>query len=181
MNLDFNKIKAGMVIPAALGIVLVLAGFVFTLIFGIFSSVSFMAQILDILAGIAGLLISLIIYALFLALFFWAGYRTARKYHGDVVESGVTAALAYTVVALVNLVLTGLLYILSLVGILSITAISSGIGGEVSDIGVAFLPGDAASALGIIENICCALGLLPLGALINFVVGALGGMLGEKK
>lgn len=181
IDLDFNKIKAGMMMPTLIGIAVVFVGFLFNLILSIFSYIPVVGEVIALLAGLAGLAISLLGYLFFMLLFLWAGYRTTHKYRGDAVEAGVTATVSYVTIAIVNLMFTLVLTILSAVEIISYTAVTSGIGGEHSDIALALLGGSATGALGIIFNICCSAGLILVGGLINFVIGAVGGLIGEKK
>ncbi len=178
-KLDFDKIKAGLILPTGIGLCIIIFGFLLNLILGFFGYVSFINTIIDYLAGIVGLVISAVSHLLFLLLFFWTGYRTVYKYHATVIEGGVTAALSYVVIAFINLGLTLLLTVLSLANI-GFTA-GVGIGGEHSDITIALFGDSFEGGIGILVNICCSMGLIPIGALINFVVGSLGGMFGEKK
>ena len=181
IDLDFNKIRAGMMMPTMIGIAVVFVGFLFNLILSIFSSIPIVNEAILLLAGLAGLIISLFGYLFFMLLFLWTGYRTAHKYRGDAVEAGITAAISYIIIAVVNLVFTLVLTILSAVELISYTAVTSGIGGEHSDIALALLGGGAAGVVGIVFNLCCSFGLMLVGGLINFVIGAVGGLIGEKK
>ncbi len=181
-KLDFNKIRAGLMLPTAIGAAAVAIGFVLTFILTVLSSYfDIVNDAINILAGTLGLVISLLQYMFFMALFVWAGYRVAHKYQADAMEAGVTSAISYISIALINLVLTLILTIFSAVGLISYTAITTGIGGEHSDIALAVLGSDTSGAIGIILNLCCSVGLILVGGLFNFVIGAIGGLIGEKK
>lgn len=175
-KIDFNKIKAGIVIPTGVGLVIVLLDVIIRAIIGLLKeSVEVIAQFDDFLRlWYVSIPISLLGYLFFLGLFMWTGYRTSRKYKADATEAGITAALAYAIIAVVYLLFTVILIGLQYAGVGDFTTISYGIGHEVSNILLQ-------SSVGIVGIPCCTAGLIPLGMLINFVAGAAGAIISEKK
>jgi len=181
-NLDFNKIKAGMILPTVIGIIIVGLGFLFLFVVSLFSEyVPEVNQFIDMIAGTVSLLFSLLMYLFFMLLFLWTGYRTAHKYHATPVEAGLTSAFSYISIAVINLGLTFILAVLNAVGLVNYTAISTNVGGELNDIGLALVGIDAGAIIGIITGLCCSMILIVVSGLINFVIGAIGGAIGEKK
>lgn len=181
-DLDFNKIRSGMMIPTAIGIVVVGLGFLFLFVLSLLSEyVSEVNQFIDMIAGTVSLIFSLFMYLFFMLLFLWTGYRTAHKYHATPIEAGITSAVSYITIAIVNLGLTFILAVLNALGFVNYTAISTKVGGELNDIGLALIGVDAGAIVGIIAGLCCAVMLIVVSGLINFVIGAIGGVIGEKK
>jgi len=173
LKVDFNKIRTGILIPTAIGCAIILFGFLFRLV--LLFIVDQVTEYVDQdMMNIINILISLASFAAFLGLFLWTGYRATRKYHADVTEAGVITAVTYTLIAVVDLFFTVVLIGMNAAEIGDASIISYGLGGEMSRILLE-------DTLGIAGIPCCALGLIPLGILINFIVGGAGGMLGEKK
>lgn len=174
---DFNKIKAGLIIPTLIGVAIVLFDFFVRAVIGFLKNdVEIIGELAGILSGYVGIAISLAGYLFFALLFLWTGYMVARKYHANVTEAGITAALAYTIIAVIYMMFMVVLIVLHIADVGDFTKISYGIGGEVATF---IFPGE--DVYGMIGIPCCTAGLIPLGILLNFVIGSGGAMLSEKK
>ena len=181
INLDFEKIKGGLILPTTIGAIVIFIGFLLNILLSLLSYMPIVGEMMALMGGIGGIILSILGYLFFLLLFVWVGYRASRKYHADVTTAGISAAFSYAILGVLNLMLTLILTLLNVVGIIGYTALSPGVGGEQGDIAVALLGGATAGITGILANLCCALGLIPFGALVNFVVGSIGGIIGAKK
>ncbi|GEM_PF-1993793 len=178
MNFDFNKIKAGITLPVMVGLAVIIIGFFITLLLALLSDQPTIQTVLELLRNFGNTILSILSHIFFLALFVWAGYRTAKKYRGDVVEAGIAGALSYAVLALINLFFDLLNAVLQITGMLSV-APAGGISGSAYEDVVVYLLGDTFSGpAGIAALLCCGFGRIPIGMLANFIVGAVGGLIG---
>jgi hypothetical protein len=182
-NLDFNKIRAGVLLPTAVGFIVIVVGFLFGLLLGFLSFIDIVRTVLDFMISWGNLILSLVGFVLFFLLFFWAGYRTARKYRGELVEAGVAGALSYAILAVVSVffdMVNGFLQMLELMDTSAVGGISLN---AYEDVAIAIFGDTFAGATEIIAVLCCGFAAIPIGAVLNFLVGSVGGMLGspEKK
>ncbi len=180
MNLDFNKIKAGIMIPTAIGFVVIFLGFMLNLILGLLNYIPIIGTILDFMVGLGNLVISIMGFAVFMFLYLWAGYMTARKYRGDLNEAGIAGALSYTILAIINLMFDIINAILKIFGIVTATAIGGISGSAYEDFAIALLGSSIVGTTGIVAVLCCGIARIPIGVLLNFFVGSVGGMLGAS-
>lgn len=113
---------------------------------------------------------------LFLILFFWAGIRSAKRYGFDAVGAGTVASLSYIVIAFVQLFLD---VILSIV-VVSRGVIGAGFGSAESAVAASVF-GGAVGLSGIGLSAVCGVGLIIIGAMINFVIGGSGALFALRK
>lgn len=179
-NLDFNKIRAGALLPTAIGFVVIFIGFFIDLVLGFLSYIEIVGTVLDFMIGWGNFILSIIGFIFFLLLFAWAGYRTARKYRGELVEAGIASAISYAVLALVSLFFDVIHAILQITGLLPSTVVGGISGGGYEDIAIAFLGGSFEGTTAVVIVLCCGFGRIPIGMLMNFFVGSVGGMLGSS-
>jgi hypothetical protein len=179
MNFDFNKIKAGMTLPVTIGLVVIVGGFFITLLLGLLSDQPTIQTVLEILRNFGNIVLSVLSHIFFLVLFVWAGYRTARRYRGDVVEAGIAGALSYAVLALINLFFDLLNAVLQITGILGVAPIGGISGSAYEDVVISLLGNTFSGPAGIAALLCCGFGRIPIGMLANFLVGSIGGLIGS--
>ena len=178
-DLDFNKIRAGLLLPTAIGLVAIFLGFMINLVLGFLSGVEIVKPILDFMLEWGNLIISILGFFFFMFLFAWTGYRTARKYKGTLTESGLASALSFAAMALVGLFFDIINAVLQLTEILP-TALVGGIsGGGYEDIAIALFGESFEGTTAVVIVLCCGFGRIPIGMLINFFIGSVGGMLGS--
>lgn len=113
---------------------------------------------------------------LFFALYLIAGMRAVKTHKLDVVEAGLVAAFSYLVVALINLFLSFMLNFLVVSGILPGSA--GFISGEAVLTSALF--GDTAGISGLGISSICGFAMIIMGAMINFVIGGIGGIMASK-
>ncbi len=178
-DLDFNKIRAGLLLPTAIGLVIIFLGFMINLVLGLLSGIEIVEAFLDFMLQWGNLVISIIGFFLFMFLFAWTGYRTARKYRGKLSEAGLASALSYAIMAFVGLFFDIVNGIFQMIGILP-TALVGGIsGGGYEDIAIAIFGESLEGTAAVAVVLCCGFGRIPIGMLINFFVGSVGGMFGS--
>ena len=166
--MDNKKIIASSTVSIGIGILLVLIS---TLVHIIPSYISSDA------AKVASTIVTVFDYVIiiaFIALYIWTGMRAARRYRSDSMECGVIAAFSHTIVGIVSLIINVLVGILALANILNASGLKSN---EAVVSGVVF--GGVVGAMGIGVSVICGIGLIVLGALLNFMIGALGGYFGR--
>lgn len=168
--MDNKKILASSTVGIAIGIVLVLISTIAHIVPQYISSDA---------AKMANSVITVFDYLLivvFALLYLWTGMRAAKKYRSDMLECGVAAAFTHTIVGIVSLIINILVGVLALANILNATGLKSN---ESILAGVMF--GGAVGAIGIGAVSICGVGMIVLGALLNFMIGALGGYFGRSK
>ena len=118
----------------------------------------------------------LIMFPVFLVLFFWTGMRSAKNYGLDAVQSGFSTAFAYLVIALVELVLE-----IALAAVV-ITRPLGGEGfGSTKMVIISSIFGGVVGLKGVALTGVCGLGMILIGALINFVIGGFGALFALRK
>jgi hypothetical protein len=100
--------------------------------------------------------------------------RSAKRYRSDLMECGVVAAFSHVVIGIVSLIINVLVGILALANVLNASGLKSN---EAVVSGVMF--GGVVGAMGVGLGVVCGIGLIILGALLNFMIGALGGYFGR--
>lgn len=112
----------------------------------------------------------------FFALFFICGMRAVRKFKLDSVEAGAASAFSYIVIGAVHLVLGTILNIV----VLSQVIEGTGFGSAETQLASAIF-GELSGAAGIGISALCGLGIILIGAMINFVIGGFGGLYAQRK
>ncbi len=108
---------------------------------------------------------------LFMALYALAGFRAVKKFGLDPMGAGQVAALSYTTVAIINLLINTIVELLIVNHILDIT------GFRTAEAAVTAAVLDHVSGGGgVLISSLCGLGIIIIGALMNFIVGALAGI-----
>jgi len=110
---------------------------------------------------------------IFFGLFFWTGFRAVKKFGFDAVGAGGVAAFAYFVCALVELFVNFILSLLVSVNILGPVAFKSM---ETTIAATVF--SSTAGPTGILFSLLCGIGIMVIGVLLNFAVGAVGALIG---
>lgn len=168
--MDNKKILASSTIAIVIGVILVLISTVAHIVPQYISTDA---------AKVANSVVSIFDYAMiiiFALLYLWTGMRAAKKYRADLLESALAAAFSHTIVGVVSLIVNVLVGILALANIVN----GSGIKANESVISGLIFSG-VVGAAGIGANVVCGIGLIVLGALINFMIGAVGGFFGRGK
>ena len=115
---------------------------------------------------------SFLMVPLFLALYFYAGFRTVRKYGLDAVSAGAVSAFSHIATGLIHLGLGTVLNILVLSRVISGLTF-----GSAEAALAAFFFGETTGAMGVGLPVICGIGMIIAGAIINFVIGGFGGLL----
>jgi len=179
-DLDFNKVKVGIRLPIALGILLIILEYILLTIVTL--GVPFILDELNVgidIQGIIGVANLLIVLLFFAPLFVWTGHRVAKRYRGDLLEAGVTTAIVAMVLVFLKFMLSTALYLVALVADIStlnllITKIS--LEGIVTSAIATDMP--TGPAVQLIFGTFCCLGRLILSGAVNFLVGGIGGYFG---
>lgn len=170
MKLNMKRVLKGSLIFIGIGIVLVILSMILQLL-ALLLSEDYGEILQLVVIGFA-----LLQLPIFLAMYFYAGMRAVKVHGLDAVGAGLVAAVAYFVVALVNLFFDLLLNLLVISGVIPANA---GFGSAGSVI-AAQVFGDIAGMVGLGASAICGFGLLLTGALINFVIGGCGGLFAQK-
>jgi hypothetical protein len=113
----------------------------------------------------------LLLYPVFFGLYFWTGMRAVKRFGFDAVGAATVVTLSHVVVGLVKLVLNLLLAII----VVSRPFEGGGVGSTEAAV-AASLFGGAVGLSGVGLSAVCGIGLLLIGASINFVVGGFGAL-----
>jgi hypothetical protein len=115
---------------------------------------------------------SFLLYPVFFLLYLWSGMRAAKNYGFDIVGAGAVAAFSSFIVTFISIIINSLLGLIVLTKPIDNlafgsfeTAFSSILFSGISDFG------------GIGISTLCGIGIAFVGALINFVIGGIGGWL----
>jgi hypothetical protein len=171
MKLDIKRVLKGSLIFVGLGLVLVILTLILQLLTLIITGeYSDYVQIMALVFAFA-------VIPLYLAMYFIAGIRAVKKHGLDAVGAGMVSAFSYAVAAVAHLFFDFLLNMLIVSGL-----IPGGAGlGSSSSVLAAQVFGDITGPLGLGAALFCGFGLIAVGALINFVVGGLGGLFAQRK
>jgi hypothetical protein len=115
------------------------------------------------------------LYPLFFILYFLGGMRGIKKYRLDTIGSATSAALAYVVTGVLHLALGTLMNLLVINGIIAPMRYSS----RDSTMATALF-GELGGAIGIASAAICGIGVLLIGALMNFVVAGFGAIIAQR-
>ncbi len=168
--MKFQDVFAASKLVILMGALLVLLSFLMDMFatFGPNSSLLFVS-----IFQVLSFAYSLFLFPVFFFLYFWAGYRAVKEYRLDVVGAGFVAMFSYLVVSVLDL----LLKIVSLYSSVGTIAVEKALGS-------AYTSGPfAAGILGMIGgalSLTCFAGVLLIGMVINFGVGALGGWFAKR-
>lgn len=171
MKLDIKRVLKGSLIFAGLGLVLVILTLILQLLTLIITG-----EYADYVQIIA-LVFAFAVIPLYLVMYFIAGIRAVKKHGLDAVGAGFVSAFSYVVAAAAHLFFDFLLNTLIVSGL-----IPGGAGlGSSSSILAAQVFGDITGPFGLGASLLCGFGLIAVGALINFVIGGLGGLFAQRK
>jgi hypothetical protein len=168
--MKFQDIFVASKLVILLGALLVLLSFLMSMFatFGPNSSLLFVS-----IFQVLSFAYSLFLFPAFFFLYFWAGYRAVKDYGLDFIGAGFVAMFSYLVVSVLDLFLK----IISIYSSIGTIAVGRALGS-------AYLSGPvAAGVLGMIGgavSLTCFAGILLIGMLINFGVGALGGWFAKR-
>ncbi len=170
MNIDIKKIARSSIIFVGVGIILAILSVILQLVTLLITDSN--AEIVQLAASVY----SVVLIPLFLIMFLVAGYRAVKVHSLDSVGAGLSAAFSYVIIAVTHLFLNFLLSILVLSGL-----IPGGAGfGSSESVAASALFGDVVGAFGLGLQLVCGFGLIAIGALINFVIGGIGGILASR-
>jgi hypothetical protein len=117
----------------------------------------------------------ILLYLIFFVLFLWCGMRAAKGYGFDVVGAGLVAAFSSFVISIIKIIVNavlGLIVISRPIGNLEFSSLESVVASVLfKTVGVS----------GISISAVCGIGLALIAAMINFVIGGLGGWLVLRK
>ena len=161
--MDLRKIVAASRFTIGIGVVLVLISFAIPAL----ALLPLSSSVKELL-GYAVIGYTLIMIPIFLGLYFWTGMRAVKNYGLDELSAGAVSAFSYLVVAIVY-------FILEVLVRLAIAGWMAGLGGE------EFFPEFVAISgligiMGLAISVLWAVIAIPLGVIINFIVGVLGAL-----
>ncbi|MFH1521086.1 MAG: hypothetical protein ABID61_05565 [Candidatus Micrarchaeota archaeon] len=163
---DFKKLLLASLVIIGIGIVLTILSTILKVLPAV------VPDDLDSTISFISMVFSLLLYPIFFLLYFWSGVRASKNYGFDLVGAGYVAAFSYFIVTIISIIvntLLGLIVLAKPIGNFAFgsieTVFSSILFSEVSDFG-----GVGISAL-------CGVGIAIIGALMNFVIGGVGGWL----
>lgn len=170
MNLDIKKVLRASLIFVAVGIILVIISMILELLSLIVTDSN--GEIVDFIS----MAYSFLMIPAFLAMYFVAGMRAVKKHGLDAVGAGLVASLSYVLTSIVHLLFRTLLNILVVSGL-----IPAGAGfGSAGAVLAAQVFGDMIGALGLSLSLFCGIGVILIGAMINFVIGGFGGLFAQR-
>jgi hypothetical protein len=167
---DYRRFALASALIIIIGIVLVILGTILQLLTVVITDSN--AAMVELLSS--GY--SVVMVPVFLALFFWCGMRAARRYNFDAVGAAGVTSFSYVVIAVVNLVLNLLLSVI----VVSKGIPSPGFGSAEAALAASMF-GGASGLSGIGLSAVCGVGIVAMGALINFVVGGAGALFSLRK
>jgi hypothetical protein len=167
---DARRFILASVLIIIIGVVLVIVGTILQLLNVVITDSN--AAMIEMISVIY----SILMIPAFLALFFWSGMRAVTRYNFDAVGAGGVAAFSYIVIGVIQLVLN---LILSVV-VVSKGIAAPGFGSAEAALAASMFSG-ASGLSGIGLSAFCGLGIIIVGAVINFVVGGTGGLFALRK
>ncbi len=169
-SFDFKRFLLASALVVIVGVVLVIIGTILQLL-GV--------VITDANASTVQLISSVFAVAeipLFLILFFWSGMRAAKAFSFDAVGAASVTAFSYAIIAVIQLVLDILLSII----VVSKGIATPGFGSAEAALAASLFSG-ASGLSGIGLSAVCGVGVIVIGALINFVIGGAGALFALRK
>jgi len=118
---------------------------------------------------------SFLLIPIYLAVFFWGGYRATKKFKLDAIHAGAVSALAFFVVGIVQLFLEMILGLLFASHVLAGTFVSGG-----AALAATVFDATAEGGAGILLSGLCGIAMISIGTLINFVIGGAGSLLAQR-
>jgi hypothetical protein len=183
MSLDFKRVFEASKLIIGIGSAFLVLGFIFDVVVRLITAGSSI-PVVGIAAALVGMLLwflgtgyALLLFPIFFALYFYAGYRAVREFGMDGLQAGAVCAFSHLSCSLMHFVLNTLLIV---VGI-GTGLVSGGLGGGLSQdgslqdavsgamLGGAFAGGGGAAAA--LFNVFCSAAIVPLGMILNFCIG----------
>jgi hypothetical protein len=174
-----NMLRASMPL-IMMGIVLVLVSFALQVASLLLTGPKDIVMVLPVLGAtsvpeLASTAFSYLLYPIFFVVYLWGGIRGIKRYRLDTTGSALAVALSYVVAGFLNLalgVLISLLVINDIIHTLRFGTLESTLATVVF--------GETAGAMGIAFTGLCGVGILAIGALMNFVVGGVGAIIAQR-
>ena len=169
-ELDVKKILYASFITIGIGVVLVIISLILELLTFVITDSN------SELVSLAYMIFLIILYPVFLGLFLWTGYRAAKSFSFDAVGAGGVSAFSYFVIGIVELVLQTIL-----AAIIVTKPMGVGTFGSPQMALASSLFGGIVGMKGLALSAVCGIGILILGAMINFVLGGFGALFALRK
>lgn len=169
--MDIKKILRASLFAIGIGILLVIISVILQILSFLLTDYSIADRIAFVTTVYAYLM-----FPFFLLLYFWTGMRSVNKYKLDAVGAGVVAAFSYIVTGLMHIVFNSVMNLLVVGGVFHVTVFRS-----TESVVVAAILGNLVGGVGVLASSICGLGLLVFGMMINFVVGAVGGLFAQRE
>lgn len=170
MNIDIKKIARLSLAFIAVGLILAMISVILQLLTFLLTDSN--KEIVQYIVSI----FSFISFPLFFLLFAFAGYRSVKIHHLDLLSAGLVSAFSYVCVALIHIMLNFFLATLVISGF-----IPGGAGfGSFESAAASSIFGSLTGPIGLGIQLFCGFGIILIGSLINFVVGGIGGLVGSK-
>ncbi|MCI0503837.1 hypothetical protein L0Y65_03940 [Candidatus Micrarchaeota archaeon] len=169
-SLDFKKMALASFLTIGIGAVLVIVYMIIQLLSLVITDSN------NAIIDMVNIAYTILLVPVFFALFFWTGMRAAKNYQFDAVRAGAIAAASFFIIGTIELVLE-----MVLAAIVVTRPMGAGnIGSPALALASSFF-GGAIGMSGIALSAVCGIGILLLGALINFVVGGFGALFALRK
>lgn len=174
-----RKVVVASLIVILLGVGLTVVEAILPIIISLVLSLLNFTEVLDQYMVHIFLLVKLVFAVLYFLLFFWSGIRAVKTYGLDIPMAGLVSALSAGMVAIFSTVLA-LAMQFGLINVI-VSALSGIV--DSGDIETALLVGAGGVLMfgaGVLATIFFGLMGLLLNMLLNFIVGALGGLFASK-
>ncbi len=169
-SFDIKKMLLASLLTIGIGVVLVILSVILELL---------SLVITDQNAGLVDMVNTgylLVLFPIFLALYFWTGMRAVQNFQFDAVSAGAVAAFSYIVTALIELVLEIVL------AVIIVSRPVGGVGfGSTEMVLATSLFGGMMGLSGVALSAVCGIGMVAIGALMNFVIGGFGALFALRK
>ncbi len=159
--MDFKRIFGASTVVILVGLLIMVLSIVAQILPSLITSGP-LDQIKMVSTGFAYL--SLLLFAL---LYMWGGLRASKKLRAEPQEAGLVSAFSYAVVAFLQLIINGVFSVLLVNRMATIGGFRAP-----ESIYASTLLGDMSGMSGIVISGICGLGVIVLGMMVNFVLGA---------
>lgn len=174
-----NMLRASLPL-IGIGIILVLIGLALQLASLLLNGPNDITATLPVLGStsipdLASTVFNYVMYPLFFIVYLWGGRRGVKRYRLDTLGSATSVALAYLITGFLGVALGLVISLLVINNILHTARY-----GSVESTLATALFGETAGAMGIALTGLCGVGVLCIGALMNFVIGGIGAIIAQR-
>jgi len=164
-GIDFKKMALASLLTIGIGAVLVIIYMIIQLLSLVITDSN------NALIDLVNLVYTVLMVPVFFALFFWTGMRAAKNYGFDAVNAAAITSASFFIIGVIELILQMLLAVI----VVSRPMGAGNLGSPALALASSFF-GGAIGMSGIALSAVCGIGILLLGAMINFVIGGFGAL-----